>query len=146
MKHVLRWILLVSKHDKTAWGIFLLFRSKYTGSTHLASTVPIRFKDWFWSLTRLDFVLLCHMDPRGALFLVVSFRQDCVPAKRSISWHPFSPWHNSIKLGSAHGLSKALYFLVLVVALVFSCQQVVVNHRKLHLFFRFWGTLPPSKC
>ena len=83
------------------------------------------------------------MNPCGALFLVVSFQQDCVPAKRSISWHPFSPWHNSIKLGSAHGLSKALYFLVLVVALVFSCQQVVVNHRKLHLLLRFGGRSHP---
>ncbi|MED9907413.1 MAG: hypothetical protein UFP31_10075, partial [Prevotella sp.] len=33
-------------------------------------------------------------------------------AKRSISWHPFSPWQNSSELGSAHGLSKALYFVV----------------------------------
>ena len=41
-------------------------------------------------------------------------------AKRSISWHTFSPWQNSSALGSAHGLSKALLQVVKVVQVVFS--------------------------
>ena len=35
-----------------------------------------------------------------------------VLAKRSISWHSFSPWHNLSKLSSAHGLSKELFLVV----------------------------------
>ena len=44
-------------------------------------------------------------------------------AKRSISWHPFSPWQNPSELGSAHGLSKALLQVVKVVQVVFHIQQ-----------------------
>ena len=41
----------------------------------------------------------------------------------SISWYPFSPWHNPSELGSAHGLSKALLQVVKVVQVVFHIQQ-----------------------
>ncbi len=37
---------------------------------------------------------------------------NMVLAKRSISWHSFSPWHNLSKLSSAHGLSKELFLVV----------------------------------
>jgi len=43
-------------------------------------------------------------------------QQDKPKAKRSISWYPFSPWQNSGKLGSAQGLSKALYYVVYLAA------------------------------
>ena len=40
-------------------------------------------------------------------------------------------------------LIESVVFLVLVVTLVSPCQQVVVNHRKLYLLFRFWGRSHP---
>ena len=46
-----------------------------------------------------------------------------VPRSCSISWHPFSPWHNLSKLSSAHGLTKELLLVVKVVLVVFPSQQ-----------------------
>lgn len=62
-----------------------------------------------------------------------------------------APFHDTL---SRHGITrsnsvlrmayrKRCIFLVLVVALVFPWQQVVVNHRKLHLLLRFGGRSHP---
>ena len=54
-------------------------------------------------------------------------QQGLSNAKHSISWHPFSLWHNLCKLSTAHGLSKGFYMIVKVVQVVFPTQQVVLE-------------------
>ena len=64
-----------------------------------------------------------------------------------VGFHPSFSRHGITRSSSVlRMVVESVVFLVLVVTLVFPWQQVVVNHRKLYLLFRFLGMLPPSKC